>query len=74
MAEIARIIAYVLSNTKPATITKGDKAGQLSKAKAITPPEVIKKAMADVQSLLARFVLYPELDLALLQANFSIQA
>jgi glycine hydroxymethyltransferase len=74
MAEIARIIAYVLLNTKPATITKGDKAGQLSKAKAITPPEVIKKAMADVQALLSRFVLYPELDLALLQANFSIQA
>ena len=74
MAEIARIIVYVLSNTKPATITKGDKAGQLSKAKAITPPEVMKKAMADVQALLSRFVLYPELDLALLQANFSIQA
>ncbi len=74
MAEIASIIALVLSNTRPAKITKGEKAGTLSKAKAITDASVIEQAKQRVQALLDGFVLYPELDLALLQKYFPLQS
>jgi glycine hydroxymethyltransferase len=72
MAEIASIIALVLKNTRPARITKGDKAGQVSKSKAITDEKITAEAKERVQSLLNRFVLYPELDLALLQKDFPL--
>jgi len=72
MAEIASIIAMVLKNSRPARITKGDKAGQVSKSKAITDEKITAEAKERVQSLLNRFVLYPELDLALLQKDFPL--
>ena len=72
MAEIASIIALVLKNTRPAKITKGEKAGQLSKAKAITDEAVAQQARDRVVTLLDRFKLYPQLDLAFLQEYFPV--
>jgi glycine hydroxymethyltransferase len=70
MKEIASIIALVLKNTRPAKITKGENAGTLSKAKAITEPAAAEEAKARVKALLDKFVLYPELDLNFLQENY----
>ena len=66
MKEIASIIKLVLEHTKPSVIAKGAKAGQQSKAKADTEAKAADEARKRVQALLDRFVLYPELDLALL--------
>lgn len=66
MKEIASIIKLVLENTKPSTITKGAKAGQASRAKADTVESAANEARDRVQALLNQFVLYPELDLAIL--------
>ena len=70
MKEIASIITTVLRNARPATIMKGEKAGTLSKSKAVIDPEVKAKSIERVESLLSRFVLYPELDLQFLEENF----
>ncbi len=70
MKEIASIIALVLKNTRPAVISKGPKAGTLSKAKAVTNKEAREQAINRVHALLSKFVLYPELDLAFLKENF----
>jgi len=70
MKEIASIIALVLKNTKPARITKGENAGSLSKAKAVTESGAAEEATRRVKALLDRFVLYPELDLTFLQENY----
>jgi glycine hydroxymethyltransferase len=72
MKEIASIIALVLKNTRPAKITKGEKAGQLSKAKTITDPAVIKEADERVLALLRAYKLYPQLDLEFLQEFFPL--
>ncbi len=66
MKEIASIIHLVLSNTKPAMITKGTKAGQVSRARYVTPIEVQEEAKKRVKSLLDGYLLYPSLDLSLL--------
>ena len=71
MKEIASIITYVLKNTRPAIITKGEKAGQPSRSKAVIDDAVRAKALERVQALLSRFVLYPEIDLEFLEENFS---
>ena len=70
MKEIASIITTVLRNARPATITKGEKAGTLSKSKAVIDPEVKAQSIRRVENLLSRFVLYPELDLQFLEENF----
>ena len=70
MKEIASIITTVLRNARPATITKGEKAGTLSKSKAVIDPEVKAQSIKRVENLLSRFVLYPELDLQFLEENF----
>ena len=67
MKEIAAIIKLVLSSTRPAKITKGEKAGQLSKAKAITDQMAAKEARSRIKALLDAFLLYPELDGEFLQ-------
>lgn len=67
MQEIASIIKLVLAHTSPSVITKGAKAGQVSKAKADTDAKAAQEARERVQALLGQFVLYPELDLELLQ-------
>lgn len=73
MKEIASIIKLVLSNTRPAKITKGENAGKLSKAKAITDKEAQAQALERVSALLSKFVLYPELDLDFLERNFHVE-
>lgn len=70
MKEIASIIALVLKNTRPAKVTKGEKAGTLSKSKAVTDSAAAEEAQRRVKALLDRFVLYPDIDLAFLQENF----
>ncbi|MDD3943013.1 MAG: glycine hydroxymethyltransferase, partial [Sphaerochaetaceae bacterium] len=67
MQEIASIIKLVLAHTSPSVIIKGAKAGQVSKAKADTDAKAAQEARERVQALLGQFVLYPELDLELLQ-------
>lgn len=66
MEEIAKIIHLVLSNTTPGLITKGARAGQPSRAKAVIADEVKEEARNRVQALLDQFVLYPSLDSQLL--------
>ena len=70
MKEIASIISNVLKNAHPVKLTKGEKAGQLSKNKAKCPQEVMDDAKSRVKNLLKRFVLYPELDLEYLKEQF----
>ena len=59
MKEIAAIIKLVLANTKAATITKGAKAGETSKARAVTPQVIVTQARGRVATLLDKFLLYP---------------
>lgn len=73
MKEIASIITFVLKNTRPAKITKGENAGKLSKAKAITDKDAQAQALARVNALLSKFVLYPELDLEFLEKHFCVE-
>jgi glycine hydroxymethyltransferase len=67
MKEIAGIIRFVLENTSPATLTEGPNAGQPSKAKYVLEGGLRDKAAQQVEDLLKRFPVYPELDLALLR-------
>ncbi len=70
MKEIAAIIKLVLENTKPAAIASGKNAGKPSKAKYIIDPAARSQAQARVKTLQDSFPVYPELDLAFLQAHF----
>lgn len=70
MKEIAGILASVIKNTKAATLTKGAKAGQPSKAKYEIDESVVEDAKKRVHTLLDQFVLYPEIDLSFLQEQF----
>ena len=72
MKEISAIIALVLRNAHPVKLTKGEKAGQLSKNKAKAPDEIMKEAKDRVQKLLAAYPLYPELDLDFLETEFPL--
>jgi glycine hydroxymethyltransferase len=66
MAEIAAIINMVLKGTKPGLT----KEGKPAKGKIDLDPSVKQAATEKVQSLLSRFVLYPELDLDFLTKEF----
>lgn len=70
MQEIAAIIKYVLSNTRAEIITSGKSSGQPSKAKYTIDAGVLNEARAMVKALLDHFPVYPQLDLAFLQAHF----
>jgi glycine hydroxymethyltransferase len=70
MKEIAACLHQILSNTKPETIEKGAKAGQPSKARYKLDDQVKAGVRDRVQTLLSRFPVYPELDLALLLKYF----
>ena len=70
MKEIASIIKLVVSNTRPAQITRGKSAGTLSKARYELDTNALHKAQGSVADLLGRFPLYPELDLDYLQRSF----
>ena len=67
MEEIAGVITAVLSGTKAAP---GKKAGEKSKAKYEIDPAVKANALEQVGKLLARFPVYPELDLEFLKKHF----
>ncbi len=66
MKEIASIINLVLSGTKPG-LTKD---GKPAKGKIEIDPAVKEEAKKRVDALLAKFVLYPELDMDFLQKAF----
>jgi glycine hydroxymethyltransferase len=70
MTEIASIIKLVLSSTKPETISSGANAGQPSKAKYAIDNKAKEGARARVQALLAKYPVYPELDLEFLKSSF----
>ena len=67
MKEIAAIIHLVLSNTKPTTT----KTGVPSKAKYEIASAAQEEALKRAHAMLDRFPVYPELDLAFLQAQFA---
>ena len=66
MKEIASIIDFVLKGTKPG-LTKD---GKPAKGKIVLDEEVKAKAKERVNALLAKHVLYPELDLDFLKKHF----
>ncbi len=70
MAEIGGVIAQVLKNTQPVTISSGANAGKQSKAKYNIDEKAHDEAKARVKALLDRHPVYPELDLAFLQRHF----
>ena len=70
MKEIASIIKWVLSNTKPAVIESGTNAGSLSKAKYVIAESAKNQAKQRVSALLDRFPVYPQLDLEFLKTHF----
>ena len=72
MDEVASIIAMVLRDAHPVRLTKGEKAGELSKNRAKASDGVMEEARNRVGSLLSRFVLYPELDLGFLEKEFPL--
>ena len=67
MKEIAGILISVLKATEAETIATGPNAGKKSQANASTKQDVIDAAQLKVQAILARFPLYPELDLSALR-------
>ncbi|MCL2220295.1 MAG: glycine hydroxymethyltransferase [Chitinispirillia bacterium] len=70
MKEIAAVLKLVLSNTKPETVTSGENAGKPSKAKYIIDASAANEARTRVKALLAKFPVYPQLDLDLLKKSF----
>lgn len=68
MKEIAAVMKLILANAKPETVRKEGEPDTPSKAKFIIAPEAEKEARARIDALLARFPVYPELDLQALQA------
>lgn len=71
MKEIASVLKYVLSNTKPKILSKGKNAGKPSKAKYDIDPQVVETAKKRVAELLDNYPVYPELDLEFLRKHFS---
>ena len=65
MVEIADIVATVLKNVTPVTVTGKDGATKQSQAKFDLPEKVAAAARDRVQQLLSRYPLYPEIDLSL---------
>lgn len=70
MKEIAVILKLVLDNTMAETVTSGEHAGKLSKAKYRIAEKAKLEAKARVKALLERFPVYPELDLEFLKKHF----
>ena len=70
MKEIAACLHRVLSNTTPERIAQGPKAGQESKARYRLDEQIKTEVRDRVQALLARFPVYPELDLEFLLKYF----
>jgi glycine hydroxymethyltransferase len=62
MREIASVIKLVLSSVRVPTTSKGER----SRAKYLLAPAVVEQARSRIGDLLARYPLYPELDLEVL--------
>jgi glycine hydroxymethyltransferase len=71
MREIASIIRMVLSATRPAIVEEGPRAGQPGKAKYSIEAKIKAEARGRIGALLARFPVYPELDLPFLREAFA---
>jgi glycine hydroxymethyltransferase len=74
MKEIAAIIKQVLAGTSPSKITKGEQAGEMSKAKYVLPKDVRAGAIDRVHALLKPYPLYPQLDLAMMMREIGVEA
>lgn len=70
MREIARIIHFALSRTKPGLVDSGANAGKPSKLKYDIDDTALAEARAATEAILNRFPVYPQLDLAFLQEHF----
>jgi glycine hydroxymethyltransferase len=70
MREIVSILKSVLSNTRPARIARGRNTGGRSRSQFHIDDEVLEEARSRVSDLLARFPVYPELDLDALTEAF----
>ncbi|MFP6581469.1 MAG: glycine hydroxymethyltransferase [Candidatus Hydrogenedentota bacterium] len=70
MKEIASIFKLILSNTSVGVIASGPNAGKPSKANFVLDEAAQTQAQAKVKTLLDRYPVYPELDLAFLQKQF----
>lgn len=68
MREIAVIFKSVLSATKPTTVKK---TGKPSQARYKIESETLKGAQKQVEALLERYILYPEIDLTFLRKSFN---
>jgi len=62
MKIIAEVIYDILSHTTANTIATGPNAGKKSKAKATTDAAVVEKSAKSINTILSKFVLYPEID------------
>lgn len=60
MDEVAEMIARILLHTKPNRV---EKTGQASKAKGTTEKNVLEEVKTQINTLLDRYPLYPELDI-----------
>jgi glycine hydroxymethyltransferase len=67
MREIAVVMKLVLAHTKPENVKKAGQPDTPSKAKFTIDPAAEKEARERIDTLLARFPVYPELDLEALQ-------
>jgi glycine hydroxymethyltransferase len=72
MKEIAVVLKLILSGTKASILTKGANAGKPSKAKFDLDESARKEAQKRVSDLLARYPVYPEIDLEFLKAQFLV--
>ncbi len=63
MREFAKIVRSVLASVKQKEITKGSKAGQISKAKYSLDATAAEDARQRVSKILQQYPIYPELDL-----------
>ena len=73
MKEIASVLKLILANTKPDIVKKEAEPDTLSKAKFTIAPPAEKEARTRIDALLARFPVYPELDLDMLRSAFGAQ-
>jgi len=71
MKEIAKIFSLILKNTKVGIVDKGANAGKPSKITYIIDEKIKAEAKQKVETLLSKFVLYPELDLEFLKRHFA---
>lgn len=70
MQEIAAVIKYVLTNTRPKTVEKGKNAGTPSKALYVIDENIAATARRRIQTFLDNYPVYPGIDLEFLQEFF----